>query len=380
MRASKQKRLSVVLKTVCVLGFSNGLMSMLQLYIGFIGGSDALFADGLHTLLDLLMDGITYAACRLGSRPPDQRHAYGYRRIETLACILLSTLLCVIGLGVVYEAIFLHTGHHINGLHVVFVALFTMLVNEFLYRYAYKRASQINSDLLIASAAHQRSDALSSLVVLLSAILDMLFQGTYFDSIAAVIIGLLITKMGFKIAHRGILELLDEGIDTQRYLSLKRFMKSRPGVCDIHCLRTRKQAGDICLDVHIITDPFISVSEGHYIGEKLRRSVMKKFSDIVDVVVHIDPEDDTHLHDCDSDLPNRQFIEKKMNQYLPLGDYSYLIHYLDEKLYVDIMCGSQMVQSSLKKSLCQIQDEFHKEGVDLQIRFFVMIEPHRLSE
>ena len=70
------------------------------------GHSDALVADGLHTFLDLLMDGVTYAACKLANRPADQSHPYGYKRVETLACLILSFLLCVIGVGIVYESIF----------------------------------------------------------------------------------------------------------------------------------------------------------------------------------------------------------------------------------------------------------------------------------
>ena len=372
MSKSKQTRLNVVLQTVTVLALWNGFMSLLQLYIGYFGGSDALFADGLHTLLDLLMDGITYLACCMASRPPDEHHAYGYKRIETLACLILSILLIFIGFGISYEAIFVPTQHDVRSDLVVYVTTFTMFVNELLYRYSYSKALSINSDLLIASSMHQRSDALSSLVVFVSAILDIFIPSYNFDKFAAVFIGLFIAKMGIKIARKGILELLDGGIDPKKYASLKKFMQSRPGVCDVHCLRTRKQAGDVCLDAHIITDPFISVSEGHYIGEKLRRCILKKFKDIVDVVVHIDPEDDTHLHDSDSKLPNRQYIGKILNSFMPQIDFSFTIHYVDEMLYVDVMSQSVVSKAVSKKILKTIQHDFLENGYDVEIRFFVL--------
>ncbi|MEC8882782.1 MAG: cation diffusion facilitator family transporter [Pseudomonadota bacterium] len=372
MSLSKTKRLALVLKTVCILASWNALMSFLQIIVGFLASSDALFADGLHTLLDLIMDGITYLACRLASRPPDQKHAYGYKRIETLACLVLSILLCLIGLGIVYDALFARIINTVRSDLVVYVSILTMIVNELLYRYSHSRSVIANSDLLAASALHQRTDALSSLIVFVSAVMDTLIPNYNFDSYAAMIIGLFIMKMGMKIAYKGILELLDAGIEPKKYQKLVKFMQSSSGVCDVHCLRTRKQAGDICLDVHIITDPFISVSEGHYIGEKLRRRIMKNFNDIVDVVVHIDPEDDTHLHDSDSKLPNRQYIGKILDSFMPQIGYSFTIHYVDEMLYVDVMSHSVVSKMASKKILKTIQHDFLQNGYDVEIRFFVL--------
>ena len=94
---------------------------------------------------------------------------------------------------------------------------------------------------------------------------------------------------------------------------LQRFILSSPGVIGVHELRTRKQACDVHVDAHIITEPFISVSEGHFIGDTMRRRVMRKFKDIVDVVVHIDAEDDTYLHDVGSKLPPRKAVEQIVN-------------------------------------------------------------------
>ena len=107
MATTRAYRLALVLRTVAILALCNALMSVLQIVIGWHGHSDALVADGLHTLLDLVMDAVTYVACQLANRPPDQDHPYGYKRVETLACLILSLLLCVIGVGIIYEAVFI---------------------------------------------------------------------------------------------------------------------------------------------------------------------------------------------------------------------------------------------------------------------------------
>ena len=370
---NKRERLALVLRTVLLLAVFNAVMSAAQICIGFVSYSDALVADGMHTLLDLIMDGVTYFACQFASRPPDKYHAYGYKRVETLACLILSILLCAIGIGVMYEAICVRNLHPVRSDYVIYVSIFTMIGNEILYRYAHACSQTANSDLLAASATHQRSDALSSLVVLLSAVFDTFLPYQHFDGIAAFFIGAFIVKMGIKIACKGVFELLDGGIEQSRYQELVKYMIKIPGVCGVHSFRTRKQAGDIYLDAHIMTDPFISVSEGHFIGEKLRRRVMRKFQDIVDVVVHIDAEDDTYLHDMDSKLPERSDIEKiidGMAQENPIGRHSLIIHYLKERLYIDFVLEEPVSKRVMKKFLDQLQQTFVTRNVDVHLRAF----------
>ena len=368
----KTERVNTVLKTVRVLAASNAVMSLVQIMVGLFSYSDALIADGVHTLLDLMMDGVTYVACRLGSRPPDRRYAYGYKRIETLASLLLAFLLIGIGLWVMFEAVSVRSVHAVRSELVIIVALLTMLINEMLYRYANACAVQVRSALLAASAAHQRSDALSSLIVLVSAVCDLWVPAWHFDGIAAFIIGLFIGKMGLKIAWKSILEILDVGLDTAKCSALTAFIMDSPGVSGVHCLRTRCQAGDIYVDAHIITDPFISVSEGHFVGEKLRRNILRHFDEIVDVVVHIDAEDDTYLHDCDTILPERLHVEKVLSDSMTQMRFKYTttIHYVAEKLYIDVVLLDHYDKAVLALWLHRIQSVFAKQNIPVRIRAY----------
>ena len=126
------------------------------------------------------------------------------------------------------------------------------------------------------------------------------------------------------------------------------------------------------MDVHIITDPYISVSEGHYIGEKLRRSVMRRFSDIVDVVVHIDPEDDTYLHDKDSKLPNRLCIDKILKDSITERDFSFVIHYVNEQLVIEILLQFSMTKTDSRKMLKKLKDDFLSQGFDVKIELYAI--------
>lgn len=366
----KTERVNTVLKTVRVLALSNACMSLMQIIVGLWSYSDALVADGMHTLLDLMMDGVTYIACRLGSRPPDRRYAYGYKRIETLASLLLSVLLIGIGSWVMIEALWMQAVHPVRSEMVMLVAMFTMVINEVLYRYANACASHVRSALLAASAAHQRSDALSSMIVLISAVCDLWFPSWHFDGIAALIIGAFIAKMGLKIAWKSILEILDVGLDAAKCTELTNFITGSPGVSGVHALRSRCQAGDIYVDAHIITNPFISVSEGHFVGEKLRRRILHHFDDIVDVVVHIDAEDDTYLHDCDTILPERSHVEKLLSSVAPKAGFTYstVIHYVAEKLYIDVTVHDHIDHPALQSWLQSVQQLFTAEGIAVRIR------------
>ena len=196
---SSKSRINIVLKTVLFLGIVNATMSALQIIVGWYSHSDALFADGMHTLLDLCMDVVTYLACRFANRPPDEHLAYGYKRVETFACLMLALLLVGIGIAVIYESVFVIDLHTAKSEYVMAVATFTMIMNEWLYRVARARAERIHSDILMASAAHQRSDAMSSLMVLVSAVADWYVPGWHFDQIAALLIGILITKWDSKL-------------------------------------------------------------------------------------------------------------------------------------------------------------------------------------
>lgn len=370
---SSKSRINIVLKTVLFLGIVNATMSALQIIVGWYSHSDALFADGMHTLLDLCMDVVTYLACRFANRPPDEHLAYGYKRVETFACLMLALLLVGIGIAVIYESVFVIDLHTAKSEYVMAVATFTMIMNEWLYRVARARAERIHSDILMASAAHQRSDAMSSLMVLVSAVADWYVPGWHFDQIAALLIGILIVKMGLKIAYKGIFELIDGGVEPKVHRKLVDFMRASPGVCGVHCLRTRKQAGEIYLDAHIITDPFISVSEGHFIGEKLRRNVIKQFADIVDVVVHIDSEDDTYMHDLDSKLPERHKVEQIIGQICQKEKLCYerlTLHYLNEQLYIELYFDIDIEPQVLRKLLKTIQAVWQSESIDTSIKAY----------
>jgi cation diffusion facilitator family transporter len=123
------------------------------------------------------------------------------------------------------------------------------------------------SQMLVANAWHARSDAASSLVVIVGVVGNLLGY-TFFDLLAAAVVGVMIAHMGGKLALEALAELIDTGLDAEEVKAIRDTLRNTPGVCGLHELRTRKMADNALVDAHIMVDPKISVSEGHYIAEQ----------------------------------------------------------------------------------------------------------------
>lgn len=338
----EQNRYQITRKVTLFSALSNTLLAIGKVVVGYLGSSHALVADGVHSFSDLITDALVVMAAKAGGQEPDKEHPYGHRRIETIAAIIIAILLIIVAGLIVYDAIehlALHKAPSHPELIVLIVAVFSVLANEWLFRYTKRWGETIKSNLLISNAYHHRGDALSSIIVFIAAGGAMLGLH-FFDAVGAALIGLLILKMGVQMMLSGVRELIDTAVDPETLVKIRAVISNVPGVQTIHQLRTRSSAGNIFVDVHIIVDPFISVSEGHHIGEQVHLQLMKQIEHIADVVVHIDPEDDSKSMPSIG-LPTRKEIEKKLrNNWQNLPGYQNIkritLHYLEGKLYVEV--------------------------------------------
>lgn len=310
----------------------NLLLTVLQLAVGYFGRSQALIADGLHSLSDLLSDFLVLFANRQSSRHADARHPYGHARIETAATLLLGGALAALGVGLLIAAgMKLQNPANLQPVHpaTLWVALLTLLAKEGLYHYLMAVAKRVRSQMLAANAWHSRSDAASSLVVLVG-IGGNLMGFVFLDLIAAAVVGMMIARMGIKLAMEALAELIDTGLDAQEVRAIRDTLRNTPGVCSLHELRTRRMADNALVDAHIVVDPRISVSEGHYIAEAARQAVLAHHH-VLDVMVHIDPEDDLKTKP-NAHLPDRSGLLECLAAGLgdpSIGSRRVVFHYLD---------------------------------------------------
>ncbi|MDX1837753.1 cation transporter [Legionella taurinensis] len=328
-------------KRVTLIGaLINALLGIIKLIGGALFHSHALVADGIHSLSDLITDMMVLFASKYGSLGADTTHPYGHQRIETAATLLLALLLVLAGAGIAWDAVneLMYPDKAIPGKIALVIALFSIFANELLFHYTRHVGKLIESPLIIANAWHHRSDAASSVVVALG-LVGSLWGFTYLDAVAAIIVGLMIIKMGIAYGWNSVKELVDTAVDAEMLAKIEKNIQQVNGVKKIHQLRSRLMGGDIFIDVHVLVDPFISVSEGHYIAQHVHHALMKQLTRVKDVTVHIDPEDDEiscpSLH-----LRNRRQLEKEILkpwQQAHPGIKDWTLHYLDGRLIIDLM-------------------------------------------
>ena len=343
----------------------NFFLAVLKLVMGYLGKSQALLADGVHSFSDLLTDVLVLCGVKYGRRAADADHPYGHGRIETAATFGLAVLIACAGFGIIYNAI-----HHLIWVKayvrpswfVIAVAFISVVINEGLYRYTLSIAKETHSVLLKANAWHSRSDAWSSLVVLVGVISS--FLGWYYlDQCAAVIVGLLIIQLSWHLSWSSLRELVDTGLDEATVAQLRKTICDVSGVASLHQLRTRSMGAKVFLDVHILVAPYITVSEGHYIGEQVELCVRLQHHEIADVTVHVDPEDDETVAPS-RDLPNRLTLEPQLRAQLrglPGAENlkNIVLHYLAGKIEVELWLDKEiLLQSDNPADVLQWQQQY----------------------
>jgi len=301
-------RFAAARKSTWVSIIINLMLTVMQVLGGFFGKSQSLMADGLHSFADLISDVLVLFANRHGNKHADANHPYGHARIETAASLILGASLAALGVGLLISAgMRLQHPEHVQAVSplALWVAIIALAAKEGMFRYMLAVAQRVRSQMLVANAWHARSDAASSLVVIVG-IVGNLLGYTFLDLVAAGVVGVMIAWMGIQFARDAMLELVDTGLDQEEVRAIRNTLKAVPGVIGLHELRTRKMADNALVDAHIMVDPKVSVSEGHYIAEAARSAVLNGHH-VMDVMVHIDPEDDAKAKP-NAHLPQRHLL------------------------------------------------------------------------
>jgi len=277
----------------------NLLLSAAQVVVGLIANSAALVADGIHSASDLLSDVLVWFAARHASMAPDKDHPYGHGRFETAATLGLGILLTLVALGIVWNGVerLFDTGRPVPGQSAVLVAAVGIVAKEALYWYTIVAAKRLGSAMLRANAWHHRSDAISSVVVLIG-VGGAVMGFSYMDALAAIVVGVMVAKIGWDLGWSALTELVDTALDEEQVGEAKRVIMAIDGVRSVHMLRTRRHGAEATADVHVQVAPRLSVSEGHMISQAVEDRMIEKVGSITDVTVHIDPEDDEDAPRC----------------------------------------------------------------------------------
>jgi cation diffusion facilitator family transporter len=268
----------------------NLVLTAVQVGVGVFAHSQALIADGIHSLSDLISDFVVLLANRHSRKEADEDHHYGHHRYETAASLVLGGLLLSVGIGMLWSAV-----HKLGDPELIpkvkpvalYVALVALVTKELLFRYMLAAAERVRSSMLVANAWHARSDAASSLVVSLG-IIGNLLGYPLLDPVAALIVGFMVTKMGWAFGWDALNDLMDRSVSADQIDEIRQVLTDTPGVQGVHDLRTRKMGDMIMVDAHLEVDGELTVKQGHDIASSARERVMKKLP-VLDVMTHLDP-------------------------------------------------------------------------------------------
>jgi len=277
----------------------NVVLSATQIAVGIAAKSQALVADGIHSLSDLVADFVVLLAGHHSQKDADVGHPYGHQRFENAASLVLGLLLLMVGVGMVWSAVVkLETPESIPKAHIsaLWVALGALAAKEILFRYMLKVAKQVKSSMLVANAWHARSDAASSLVVGLGLIGNLLGY-PLLDPVAALIVGIMVGKMGWGFGWDALHDLMDRAVNAEEVEAIRATLRQTPGVAGVHDVRTRKMGDMVVVDAHIEVDAMLTVEQGHNIAVAARAAVMRRHR-VLNLMTHVDP---AHRPDGDHD-------------------------------------------------------------------------------
>jgi cation diffusion facilitator family transporter len=273
----------------------NLFLAVLKFTVGFLGNSQAVIADAVHSLSDMGTDLAVIFGVKYWSAPADEDHPYGHWRIETIVTAVIGISLVLVALGIGYNS--LSTMREVQVVQPGWIALVgvavSIVLKEGLYHLTLNVGKQTKSSAVTANAWHHRTDAISSIPALIAVAAAALHPGLAFlDRVGALIVSLIILKVSWEILRPVFSELTDRGAPRKDREKIKSIAMGIKGVQQVHAVRTRKMGAGIFVDLHVLVDGDMSVRKGHRISHEVKRELMENGPEVLDAVVHLEPYDD----------------------------------------------------------------------------------------
>lgn len=283
-------------RTVTLVGvLVNTILFLLKLMTGIFGNSQALIADAVHSISDLFTDVVVLIGLKIRHKPPDEKHHFGHARVETLASsfvgiILIGTAL-YLGIDSAFN-IYSHAESHPTTLALMGAAA-SVVLKEVLYQYTIRTGRRINSQLIVANAWHHRSDALSSVAVLVGVAGTQIEPSWYFlDAFAALLVSFFIVKVGLDILKEALHEFTDTAPEPEVIDKIRHCVLTVNGVNAAHDLKVRTSGGRYQMEIHIVVDGQLTVLEGHKLAKAVENCLIEDVGNFDRITVHVDPDMD----------------------------------------------------------------------------------------
>ncbi|MDR9829421.1 MULTISPECIES: cation diffusion facilitator family transporter [Vibrio] len=286
------KTIEAIRKITLIGALVNIILAIVKIVVGSVSGSSALVADGVHSFSDLLTDAVVLFGAQYWIAPADAKHPYGHYRYETMCNLIIGTLLLFTAAGIAWDSI-----DRIGSSEAVAPSMWALVAalgsigaKELLYRWTFRCANDVGSSALRANAWHHRSDALSSVPVVLSVIAAPFVPEYYYlDQIAALLVTAMILKGAVSIVLPSLQEITERSAGQEVIGRIQQHAAEHNDVKEVHAIRSRRAGNATFVDFHLLVQPDLTVREGHDIAKDFKLRLMKESNEMLDIIIHIEP-------------------------------------------------------------------------------------------
>jgi cation diffusion facilitator family transporter len=289
-------RESISKKVLLISAWSNAVLAIGKILIGWFGNSDAVFADGIHSGTDVLTAIIALFIIKISNKPADEDHPYGHGKAEVMSSGIVGILLILVSFYLGYQGLIgLIEPFKAPSILTLYVAILSFGMKQYLYRYSLTKAKQFKSKAIEAIALDHKADIVASFTAAIGVALahigltmniHWLF---YSDKIASIVVALLILKMAIEILVESFNILLERNINGDVLADLNQMIAQFKDVKRIDKVRAREHGHYIMVDVRISIDHDKTIEEGHNLAKEIKFTLMKKYNNIVEVLIHLNP-------------------------------------------------------------------------------------------
>ncbi|MBU1239262.1 cation diffusion facilitator family transporter [Myxococcota bacterium] len=298
MSSSKNNQFIRDVTYIAAVGFVvNLLLTLFKAAGAILGSSYSLGADAAHSLSDSITDVVLLVGVRIWSKPADDEHPYGHRRVESIVTTIIGLFLVAAGLGIAFSALSSIGSARtaVPTKSALWAAGLSIVFKELLYHWTRKKGKDLGSSAVVANAWHHRSDALSSIPVLVTLIITSRWPNlVYLDAVCAFLVSIFILHGAWSIMAPSLSQLMDRGASDAELQQIREIAGSTDGIMGIHGLRTRFHGSWLVVDVHITVDGTLSVSRGHDIATLLKDRLLAEGPNVGDVLIHMEPHGEPH--------------------------------------------------------------------------------------
>lgn len=288
----KKKLLEKGIKSTIIGILVNLILASIKIISGIIGNSYALIADGIESVTDIFTSAVVYTGLKMASRPPDENHPYGHGKAEPFAAIVVAAGIFLAALIITIQSVReIITPHHSPAPFTLIVLLAVIAVKETLFRYIFKVGINIKSTAVKNDAWHHRSDAITSLAAFVGISIALIGGKGYesADDYAALFASAIIFYNAYILFKPAFYELMDTSPSPEFIQEIKTTALQVEGVQEIEKCFGRKMGLDYFIDIHVVVNGSLTVRKGHDIAHSVKEIIKKRFIEVNDVLVHIEP-------------------------------------------------------------------------------------------